>query len=220
MTHTGASPCPLCASDRTRPFAEAHGRRYFDCGVCRLVHLAPADRPDAAAELAHYGTHRNDPADPGYRAFLDRLATPLAERLAPGAAGLDFGSGPGPALAIMLRERGFRVDTYDPFFAPDPEPLGRTYDFVTCTETAEHFFCPGDEFRRLAGLLRPGGWLGVMTEWVPEDRPFGEWRYARDPTHACFYRPATLIWIAARHGWRLEIPRRGVALFARPAVEP
>jgi hypothetical protein len=108
------------------------------------------------------------------------------------------------------------VDGWDPFFAPDPEPLGRTYDFVTCTETAEHFFCPGDELRRLDGLLRPGGWLGLMTEWLPEDRPLGEWRYARDPTHACFYRPETMRWIAGRHGWRLESPRRGVALFAKP----
>ncbi len=219
MTRAEASPCPLCGSRGTRPFAEAHGRRYLECGVCRLVHLAPADRLDAAAERVHYGTHRNDPADPGYRAFLDRLALPLAERLAPGAEGLDFGCGPGPALAAMLRERGFRVDVYDPFFAPDPEPLGRDYDFVACTETAEHFFRPGEEFRRLGGLLRPGGWLGVMTEWLPEDRPFGEWRYARDPTHACFYRPATLEWIAARHGWRLEVPRPGVALFAGPAVD-
>jgi Methyltransferase domain len=208
--------CPLCRSADVRPFARAHGRRYFGCDVCGLVFMAPADRPDAAAERAHYATHENDPAEAGYRAFLARLAAPLAERLPPGAHGLDYGSGPGPALAMMLRERGFAVEIYDPFFAPDASVLARSYDFVTCTETAEHFFSPADEFSRLNAMLRPGGWLGVMTEVLDDGRAFGEWRYARDPTHVCFYRPRTLEWIAARHGWALERPHRNVALFRKP----
>ncbi|HEX2092860.1 MAG TPA: class I SAM-dependent methyltransferase [Longimicrobiaceae bacterium] len=180
--------------------------------------MDPADRPEAAAEREHYGTHRNDPADPGYRAFLDRLAAPLAERLPPGARGLDYGSGPGPTLPVMLRERGFPMEVYDPFFAPDPTPLGRAYDFITCTETIEHFHSPADELDRLDRMLRPGGWLGVMTELFTGERAFGEWRYARDPTHVCFYRPETVEWIAARHGWALEVPGRNVVLFRKPAA--
>jgi SAM-dependent methyltransferase len=178
--------------------------------------VAPEDRPSPEAERRHYETHENDPEDPRYRAFLDRLALPLADRLAPGAEGLDYGSGPGPALARMLSERGFPMALYDPLFAPDEAVLGRTYDFVTCTETAEHFSRPGEEFRRLGRLLRPGGWLGVMTEVVDEARPFADWRYARDPTHVCFYRAETLAWIARTHGWRLERPHRNVALFRVP----
>ena len=41
--------------------------------------------------------------------FLGRLAEPLVERLDPGASGLDFGCGPGPALAAMLTRRGYTV---------------------------------------------------------------------------------------------------------------
>lgn len=208
--------CTLCLSERVRPFVRVQGRAYLECEVCALVFMAPGDRLDAAAERAHYGTHENDPADPGYRAWLDRLALPLAERLAPGAEGLDYGSGPGPALSVMLRERGFETEIFDPFFAPDPAPLGRTYDFVTCTETAEHFFSPAGEFARLDGLLRPGGWLGVMTGVLEEGRVFTDWRYARDPTHVSIYRPATLEWIAAWRGWTLERPHRDVALFRKP----
>ncbi len=220
LSSAGASlpGCPLCLSSRTEPFAHAHGRRYYECGECRLVFVEPGQRPGPAAERAHYGTHRNDPADPGYRAFLDRVAVPLAERLAPGTEGLDYGSGPGPTLSVMLRERGFRVELYDPFFAPGEESLRRTYDFVTCTETAEHFHRPAEEFERFDRLLRPGGWLAVMTGWLGDDTDFGAWRYARDPTHVCFYRPATLDWVAARHGWSLEVPRRDVALFRKPPV--
>jgi hypothetical protein len=211
-----AQPCPLCLADALAPHAEVQGRHYVRCEACALVHLTPEDRLPPEAERAHYGTHENDPADPGYRAFLVRLANPLAQRLPPGAEGLDYGSGPGPTLSALLAERGFPTAIYDPFFAPDEAALRRTYDFVTCTETAEHFFAPRAEFERLDGLLRPGGWLGVMTEWRDEARPFAQWRYARDPTHACFYAPETMAWIARHFGWALETPARNVALFRKP----
>ncbi|HST59006.1 MAG TPA: class I SAM-dependent methyltransferase [Longimicrobium sp.] len=210
-------PCPLCHSGRVQPFAELRTGRYGRCPVCRLVVLAPEHHPSPEAERAHYGTHENDPADPGYRAFLARVADPLAERLAPGAEGLDYGSGPGPALAGMMAERGFRMRIYDPFFAPDGDALRRAYDFVTCTETAEHFHHPAEEFARLDGLLRPGGWLGVMTELLDDARDFATWRYARDPTHVCFYHADTMRWIADAHGWRMEAPGRNVVLFHKPA---
>lgn len=211
------APCPLCRSADVRPHAERRGSRYHRCGVCRLVFLDPAQRPSANEERAHYGTHQNDPDDPGYRAFLARLADPLAERLPPGAEGLDFGAGPGPALARMLEERGFPMRVYDPFFAPDADALRRTYDFVTCTETAEHFHHPAAELARLDGLLRPGGWLGVMTEMLDDARDFATWRYARDPTHVCFYAPETMRWIADAYGWRMERPARNVVLFHKSA---
>jgi hypothetical protein len=153
-----ATGCPLCGSAGIRPFCFAHGRQNSDCEGCALVHLDPTDRLDCAAELAHYDPHQNDPQDPHYRTFLSRLADPLAERLAPGTEGLDCGSGPGPALSLILRERGFRMRNFDPFFAPDRASLRRTYDVIACSETAEHFDCPGDEFQRLDRLLRPGGW--------------------------------------------------------------
>jgi hypothetical protein len=210
--------CPLCGAARALPFAAAAGRRYLRCAACRLAFMAPEDRPDEAAELAHYGTHENDPADPRYRAFLSRLADPLAARLAPGAEGLDYGCGPGPALAMMLEERGFPMAVWDPFFAPDASVLDRTYDFVTCTETAEHFFHPAREFARLDGLLPAGGWLGVMTELLDDARDFSGWRYARDPTHVSFYAEETMRWIAEAFGWGMEIAGRGVVLFRKPAA--
>jgi SAM-dependent methyltransferase len=116
----------------------------------------------------------------------------------------------------MLEEQGFPMRIFDPFFAPDTEALDHDYDFITCTETAEHFFDPGREFRRLDRLLRPGGWLGVMTEVVDEDRSFQEWYYVRDPTHVAFYRRSTLEWIATSFGWSVEFPHRNVALFRKP----
>lgn len=208
--------CPLCAEPDPPPLVEVHGRTYGECARCRLVAMAPADRLSAAEERARYEMHENDAADPAYREFLDRVASPLLERLPAAAAGLDYGAGPGPALSRMLEEAGHPTAVYDPFFAPDRAALARTYDFVTCTETAEHFHAPREEFRRLDSLLRPGGWLGLMTEVRDESQPFETWWYARDPTHVCFYGPATLRWLADHFGWELERPHRNVALFRKP----
>jgi hypothetical protein len=181
--------------------------------------MDPAHRLGAAAELAHYRTHENDPSDPGYRSFLSRLSIPLGERLAPGAEGLDYGSGPGPTLALMFQERGYSMRNFDPFFSPDSSVLERTYDFITATEVVEHFFSPGPEFDRLDRMLSPGGWLGVMTEVLDETRSLSTWRYARDPTHVSLYSGSTLKWIARHYGWTLERPRPTVFLFQKPNSE-
>lgn len=198
-----SDPCPLCESSRIRPYVELQRRRYYICEVCHLVWLCPEQRPDAATERAYYDTHENDPADAGYRAFLDQLVNPLLQRLTAGARGLDYGCGPGPALSVMLREQGFPMTEFDPYFAPVRSVLEQSYDFITCTEAAEHFFTPCEEFARFNRLLCPGGWLGVMTGFRPEDTQFAAWHYRRDPTHVCFYTPQTMRWIACQHGWSL-----------------
>ncbi|MDP6959818.1 MAG: class I SAM-dependent methyltransferase, partial [Planctomycetota bacterium] len=79
------------------------------------------------------------------------------------AKGLDFGSGPGPTLSLLMEESGYEVTLFDPFFAPDRSVLQVCYDFISCSETAEHFSDPRKEFDLFQKLLRPGGVLGVMT---------------------------------------------------------
>lgn len=211
--------CPLCDGAAILHPARAAGRRLYDCGSCELIFVHPADRLELAQERAQYLLHENDPDDPRYRAFLEQLTGPLGERLRPGAEGLDFGCGPGPAIRPMMEAAGFGVRDYDPFFHPDEAALQATYDFVTCSEVVEHLHAPAGAFERLAGLLRPGGWLGVMTLLVQPETDLARWRYARDPTHVGFYRPATLRWLAARHGWRLHTDERRIALFQRPAAD-
>lgn len=160
--------------------------------------------------------HRNDPRDEDYRRFLSRLAGPLLQRLPPQAEGLDYGCGPGPALADMFREAGHRMRLFDPLFSPDPEPLEGFYDFITCTEVIEHFHRPAEEFARLDRMFRPGGWLGFMTCFQTDDDRFASWHYRRDPTHVVFYRDVTLCHVARRFGWACEIPHKDVALMQKP----
>jgi len=208
--------CPLCAAEGARVFAEVEGRRYHRCGRCRLTFLAAAQLPDRALERATYERHENDPADPRYRAFLARLTGPLLRHLRPGMVGLDFGCGPGPAIAPMLAGHGLRVVDYDPFFRPDPAALERRYDFITCTEVVEHLHAPGREFRRLDALLHPGGRLGVMTAMLEDDGAFAGWWYRRDPTHVAFFRRETMRWIADAFAWHLDLAGPTVALFHKP----
>jgi hypothetical protein len=196
-------------------FAEAQNRPYWRCATCLLTFLPPAYHLGPAEERHRYAQHNNDPHDPGYRAFLARLTDCLLPHLRPGAQGLDYGAGPGPTIAVLLGEAGFPVANYDPYFAPDADAMQRTYDFITCSETAEHFYCPAREFARLDQLLRAGGLLGVMTGILYDDAAFVDWWYLKDPTHVCFYRPETMRWIAAAHGWTVEFPRENVVIFQK-----
>ena len=209
--------CPLCADLQASLFHRAPARSYWRCRTCALVFVPPADHPAPAAEKARYDQHRNDPADPRYRSFLDTLATPLLTHIEPGSHGLDFGCGPGPALAAMLREAGMDVDLYDVFYVADERVWKQQYDFVTATEVFEHLHHPGREVDRLLGVIRLGGWLAVMTRWVSNIPSFDGSRYVRDPTHVCFYGRTTFEWIAARHGARVKFPARDVALLCKVA---
>jgi len=215
-----AGVCPVCRGAETEVFAQVAGRVYRRCATCSARYLEPAYRPTPDAERAEYLLHRNDPCDAGYRAFLARLADPLLARLPDRAEGLDYGCGPGPALAAMLAEAGHRIALYDPFFAPDPAPLARTYDFVACTEVAEHFHAPAAEFSLLRGLLRPGGWLAVMTCFQTDDARFASWHYRADPTHVVFYREVTFRHLAAVWGMAIEVPRKDVVLLQMPGGAP
>ncbi|TVQ32578.1 MAG: class I SAM-dependent methyltransferase [Phycisphaeraceae bacterium] len=204
--------CCVCSGVGVVAFVAVDGRDYWRCPGCGATFLDRGQLPGADVERGQYELHENDPDDAGYRRFLDRLASPLLERLGAGCEGLDYGCGPGPALARMLEEAGHSVRLYDPFFQPDAGALERTYDFITCTETAEHFHTPRAEFERLAAMLRPGGALAVMTCFQTDDERFADWHYRRDPTHVVFYKEETFRRIGAMLGMRCEIPAKDVAI--------
>ncbi|MFU8822186.1 MAG: class I SAM-dependent methyltransferase [Gammaproteobacteria bacterium] len=194
---------------------QVDGRDYWRCQRCEATFLDAAQLPGRSVEHEQYRLHRNEIHDAGYRKFLARLASPLLERLPPGLSGLDYGCGPGPALAAMLTEAGHQMAVYDPLFFDDSKVLEERYDFIACTEVAEHFHRPFEEFARLDRLLKPGGWLAVMTLFQADDDAFPGWHYRRDPTHVVFYRAATFHVIAGQHGWRCEIPCDNVALLRK-----
>ena len=207
--------CPVCESPGCRGFMTVDGRDYLECPECLAVFLDPSSLLSPEEEFGRYREHNNDPSDPAYRAFLGRLSGPLLERLSPGLRGLDYGCGPGPALAEVLREAGYQVDLFDPFFEPNERVFEKEYDFIVCSEVAEHFHTPGREFEKLRDLLKPGGFMGVMTCFLGENIDFAGWRYRRDPTHVVFYRERTFQILAERQGWELCIPYVNVVFMTR-----
>ena len=214
-------PCPLCKGRDSRFFHRDTKRDYLRCPTCSLVWVPPAFHLSPAEEKAEYDLHQNDPADPGYRRFLSRLFTPLQARLPDGARGLDFGCGPGPALAQMFEEAGHPMEVYDPFYADRPAALKKSYTFITASEVLEHLRAPGPALDRLHGLLLPGGWLGVMTKLVSGREAFVRWHYKNDRTHICFFSRATFAWLARRWKAELEIHGKDVILLRKnPATDP
>ncbi len=190
------SPCILCGTMHTSFYYEDGYRTYLHCPVCRLVFVPPHQRLSPEEEKERYDLHENDPHDEDYRRFLSRLFIPLNERLKPNSLGLDFGSGPGPALHLMFKEKGHRMRIYDPFYADNPAVFEQVYDFITSTEVMEHLYNPREEVYRLWNCLKAGGYLGLMTKMVKSREAFKSWHYIRDETHVAFYSRHTFRWLA------------------------
>ena len=215
-TRTDATePCPLCRHPRGEGYFTDRWRSYLRCPQCRLVYVPPQDWLSLEAERAEYDLHENDPRDPGYRRFLARLSAPLLERLPPQQMGLDFGCGPGPALAAIMAENGHRMDLYDPFYYNEPSVLEQSYDFICATEVVEHLREPERVFTDLFRMLKPGGWLGIMTKLVRSAEAFAEWHYIRDRTHICFYCRDTFVYLAGCFDADLEFIGDDVILLAQ-----
>ena len=214
------SHCPLCGSSDTTHFYRDKRRDYNRCGICSLVFVPPDSYLDLAVERAEYDKHQNFVDDPGYRKFLSRLAVPLLENIPAASRGLDFGCGPGPALAQMLCEAGHDVALYDRYYAPDQAVLQRQYDFICATEVVEHLHHPGDELDRLRRILRPGGYLGIMTKQVLDRQAFAQWHYKNDPTHVCFFSRKTWQWWARRKRLAVKFVGSDVILLHSQAAVP
>jgi SAM-dependent methyltransferase len=131
---------------------------YFRCHDCHLTFIPQSLRLSPDAERGHYGVHENDPSDPNYIRFLRKSTDHLIAHMTrthrhtsqttdPSAPlrVIDYGCGPGPALAAIFAlyaedaavaaevaaahpdvaadevaavARRAQLVQYDPFFAP------------------------------------------------------------------------------------------------------
>ena len=208
--------CPLCQRQQTHPLYHDRFRSYLRCQNCDLIFVSRGDLLSPEEEKARYDLHQNSPDDVGYRQFLSSFMNPMIKRIGPPPLdGLDFGSGPCPVLSMMLKEEGYSMSLYDVFYAPQTDVLAREYDFVTCTETIEHFINPQKEWSLLLRLVKLGGWLGIMTQLVQEDRYFPEMHYINDRTHVSFFSRETFQFLAERDGLHLEFEGDNLIFFRK-----
>lgn len=192
--------CRLCNGEADL-FFEARGKKYYHCGRCSAIFLDPVSYVSRQDEKKRYEEHNNNVDDPGYRKFVEPVVAGVCENFDSRHKGLDFGAGTGPVAATLLREKGFAVELYDPFFFDNPAALEKKYDFIICCEVIEHFHFPAKEFALLKSLLNPGGILFCMTAVYSQETDFGTWHYRNDQTHVFFYHKQTLAWIRERFGF-------------------
>jgi len=194
--------CPLCYTESFQPDVEGpKGRLFHLCENCMLVFEEKSNLPNRDEEKERYLEHENSIHQKGYVTHLNQAIKPALKYLKPGFRCLDYGCGPVPTLNKLVEKEGFACEFYDPIFFPE-NSLG-TYDFVFATECFEHFFRPANELKKLGGLLKPGGFLVVMTQFWKETTKFKGWRYANDPTHVVFYHEQTFRFIAAHFGFEI-----------------
>ena len=204
--------CPLCNSQATHYYQD-NIRTYFQCPGCYLVFVLPEAFLSAEQEKSRYDLHQNSPDDPDYREFLSRMATPMANKLSEKSCGLDFGCGPGPTLSVIFEEMGHLMALYDLYYFPDKSVLYRTYDFVTATEVVEHLRTPWHTLDRIWQLVKPGGYLGIMTKMAPNVEDFSRWHYKNDDTHICFYSKETFVWLSRQWQTAPEFVGKDVVIF-------
>ena len=198
--------CKICGVDCIPLTYDKIESRYHRCPACEFIFKDASSLISVNESKALYDLHINTIDDSAYVSYFEKFIEKcIIGRLDPPVEALDFGSGPEPVLAQLLRRNcGFSVDIYDMFYAPLHVYEGKQYDLITATEVVEHLEEPLEYFRLFHSLLKTGGILAVMTQFHPNDvAKFENWHYRRDETHVSFYTPKTMAWIARNAGFEI-----------------
>ena len=198
--------CKICSNRTTAVSGKTFSSTYYFCAYCRFIFIDEDNIVAPGKEVDLYKQHNNTFANEGYvnmfNVFMRKTVEPYEDKI---DKALDFGCGPGPVLAGLLQQKGFTVDIYDPYFAPERTFEKKSYDLITSTEVFEHLKNPLETLSMLKNHLTKDGILAIMTLFHPDDTNlFKQWWYRRDPTHIAFYRPFTFN-VLARLAGGLEV---------------
>lgn len=173
--------CRVCGSETRSEYDNQTKVDYYfcDCGFIFKDRIM-----DGEVEFEHYSKHNNTMENEGYVNMFEKFLSKVDEYLV-GPNMLDFGCGPGPVLAELLKRRGYKVKTYDKYFNHDADYDMFLYNTIVSTEAIEHFDDPIKELKKMRELLVPKGRLIIQTMFIQQ--PFMEWWYRRDYTHISFF---------------------------------
>jgi 2-polyprenyl-3-methyl-5-hydroxy-6-metoxy-1,4-benzoquinol methylase len=177
---------------------------FFVCDTCgayvkdKKYYLSPEE------EKARYLNHENDIDDEGYKKFTSPITKAILKNQNAEQLGLDYGCGTGPVISKQLRDEGFQVKLYDPFFHPNEDYLNHKYDYIFSCEVFEHFYRPKQEIEKLVQLLNASGRLYIMTHLYNSEIDFAEWYYRYDPTHVFIYTSETIAFIVDKYNLEVE----------------
>lgn len=189
--------CTLCGGRKLEKIDPPNDpRHYFLCRNCCLIFADARFYLSPQEEKRRYLHHQNTIDDAGYVAFLQKAIAPTLPFIPPGSTGLDYGSGPSRVLSQLLGRYSISCHNYDPLFGIDHP--GQEYDFIFATECFEHFHHPATEMERILQLLKPGGYLCIMTALWRQQEDFDNWHYKRDATHVSFYHRESISYVARK----------------------
>ena len=140
-TTIGCFTCIVYLAGQVSHFTTIDAQTYWRSPECNAIFLDHTHFSSARVEHEHSLGHDNRADEPAYKKFLSQLTTPLLTQLKLGEKVLVLGCGPSPAEAAMRSERGFSM-ALAIRFPSDKSSLQSIWDFITCTETAEHFHDP------------------------------------------------------------------------------
>jgi len=193
--------CPICTHHCENWLDEQMDVVYYRCGECGYIYKSPHNHPNLSDQKSRYDLHQNNSDDPGYRAYFDRFLDWVLPLVGEGGLALDYGCGVSDLLSVMLGERGFAADRYDPIYYPDESYRARRYDLIVSTEVFEHLDTPLSAMKSLSGLLYDNGYVAIQTQFYPPKyEEFGRWYYRMDPTHIGFFSVDTLRYMARSCG--------------------
>ncbi len=183
--------CTLCKTRLTQKADE----KFFICSKCRAFVMDEKFHLTSELEKKRYELHNYDINDAGYRNFTAPLINAVINDFSPQHSGLDYGCGRVPVISEILKENGYLIKIYDPFFHPDTDAFEDKYDYIICCEVFEHFRHPEKELIKLKNLLKSNGKLYIMTHIYAEPTDFSKWYYRNDPTHVFIAQPETFKYI-------------------------
>jgi SAM-dependent methyltransferase len=238
--------CPVCADTGLSGIAVVYGYPVFECSGCRLGFVWPQPEAELLREYyrrSYWGAYLGD-SKPVYqrddiREHILRPQLKLARSLLSGIAQariLDVGAGDGSMLRLF-RDAGFsrtlgiefsaevaeharRVNGVDVAAVPEFSDFNqRGWDLITLWAVIEHLRSPLDYVAHANRLLKPGGWLLLMTGdnsslLARMQGCFDMWMYP--PEHLFFFDRASLRTLMSRGGFSRNFVRMG---FQHPLKE-
>ncbi|HIP52079.1 MAG TPA: class I SAM-dependent methyltransferase [Campylobacterales bacterium] len=210
--------CKICQASTSLIKDSKKELIYYRCSICGFVFLDDRYIVNEIEEKKKYDQHNNSLENEGYvqmfEDFIDLSIEPYRKHI---QRVLEFGSGPEPVLAELLKRRNLEVDIYDLYYSPKKVYENKSYDLITSTEVFEHLSKPLEVLELLVEHTNKNGYIALMTKFPPkDDKEFLAWWYRRDPTHISFFTPESFEVMAEKVGLRvLKTINKNIVVFQK-----
>ncbi len=203
MTTSQSKSCRLCSSKLEESTTLKNKEIYWHCKNCFFTGLDEKFFLKPEDEKARYDLHENSIVNQGYvdmfEDFISYAITPYKESV---KTILDYGSGPDPVLAQLLKGKGYEVESYDPIYNKT-DLSDKKFDLICSTEAFEHFYQPRKEIHTIKELMKTDSYLAIMTRFMIPLEQFKSWFYKDDPSHVSFYELNSFEFIAKEYGFEI-----------------